>query len=126
MPEAKKLYFFNKTRNRLLAEADLADTLITRLVGLLKTAPLKQGQGLYIVPCSQIHMFGMKYAIDVVFVDRVGKVVGLCQNIQPGKISPLFIKAYACLELPVGIISDTGTEEGDDIEMGTPPHPSFL
>lgn len=126
MAEKKKLYFFNKTRDRFIADADVADNIITRLVGLLRTAELKRGEGLYIVPCSQIHMMGMKYAIDALFLDRVGIVVGVCQNIKPGAISPMFFKAYACLELPTGVIAETGTKEGDKIEYGTPPYPGFL
>ncbi|MBX9690006.1 MAG: DUF192 domain-containing protein, partial [Candidatus Obscuribacterales bacterium] len=70
MEPGNKLYFLNKTRNKMLAEkADLAVSFASRLVGLLKTPELKTGQGLYIAPCSQIHMFGMKYAIDVLFMD---------------------------------------------------------
>ena len=109
-----------------MAEADVADNIVTRLVGLLRTAELRRGEGLYIVPCSQIHMFGMKYAIDVVFLDRVGLVVGLCEAIKPGAISPMFFNAYGCLELPTGVIADTGTKDGDEIETGLPPYPGFL
>jgi uncharacterized protein len=62
-------------------------------------------------------MIGMKYAIDVIFMDRAGKVVGLCEQIKPGQLSPLFWQAHSCLELPSGVISDTGTASGDQIEI---------
>ena len=103
----------------MLASAALvADTFLSRLVGLLRTPGLDPGQGLYIAPCSQIHMFGMKYAIDVVFMDKKGTVVGLCKSIQPGQASALFAKAHGCVELPSGVIVETGTEVGDQIESG--------
>ncbi len=101
----------------MLAErARIADGFFDRLVGLLKTENFVLGDGLFIVPCSQIHMFGMKYAIDVIFVDRQGVVVGLVESIAPGQMSKLFSKAHGCLELPSGVIRDTGTSVGDQIE----------
>lgn len=105
----------------LASDADIAETFLARLVGLLKTPELSVGQGLHIVSCNQIHMFGMKYAIDAVFINKDLKVVGLCNNIRPGQISALFASAHSCLELPAGIISDTDTVVGDEIETGTAP-----
>lgn len=101
----------------MLAErARIASNFVDRLIGLLKTPVLEKGEGLFIVPCNQIHMLGMKYAIDVVFVDKQGKVVGLTERIAPGQFSKAFFAAHACLELPAGLIAETGTEEGDMIE----------
>ena len=120
----KSFYYFNKTRGSLLArEACIADTFLLRAVGLLKTANLAAGQGLHIVPCRQIHMFGMKYAIDVIFLDRKGKVVGLCKNILPGQMSASFSQAHSCLELPVGVIEASLTAAGDEIESALSPCP---
>lgn len=121
MAAPKKLYFYNKSKARLLAsEARVAESFVSRLVGLLQTPVLNPGDGLYIVPCSQIHMFGMKYAIDVVFMDKKGVVVGLCNKIAPGQMSGIYPKALGCLELPPGIIDSTGTCVGDIIESGAP------
>ncbi len=106
----------------LASEAKVADNFLTRLVGLLKTPSLVEGEGLYITSCSQIHMFGMKYAIDVVFLDKQNRVVGLCDSIKPGQVSKLFGKAHACLELPSGIIRNTATSEGDEIEFAAAPY----
>lgn len=117
--QSKQLYFYNKSKNKMLAaEALVADNFISRLVGLLCTASLSPGEGLYIAPCSQIHMFGMKYAIDVVFMDKEGLVVGVCDRISPGQVSRIFPRAYGCVELPAGIVSATGTAVGDLIESG--------
>lgn len=114
---SKNAAYFNKTKGVMLADrARIADGFFDRLVGLLMTENFVAGDGLFIVPCSQIHMFGMKYAIDVVFVDKQGLVVGLVESISPGQMSKLFSKAHACLELPSGVIRDTGTSLGDQIE----------
>jgi uncharacterized protein len=91
----------------------MADGFLSRLKGLLLTKSLPSGRGLYLSPCTQIHMFGMTYAIDAVFIDKRNQVVGLVESIGPGALSPLFMKAAGCLELPAGTISSTGTELGD-------------
>lgn len=102
----------------LASRALCAESFLSRLVGLLNTPALNPGEGLYIAPCSQIHMFGMKYAIDALFLDKKGMVVGICHAIAPGQMSQLYMKAYACLELPAGILRETGTVEGDIVEQG--------
>ena len=101
----------------LASEVTIADRFHTRLMGLLGTKSLPQGRGLYLDPCNQIHMFGMTYAIDAVFIDRHHEVVGLVEAIAPGSLSPQFPKAVGCLELPAGTISSTGTQLGDKLVL---------
>lgn len=98
----------------------MARSFFLRLRGLLFRAELSPGEGLYLEPCNSIHMFGMSYAIDAVFMDRSGVVVGLIESISPGKISRAFGNARSCLELPAGTIGATGTEIGDLIELREP------
>lgn len=109
----------NKTKGTSLADTlRIADSFLSRLQGLLFTSGLPAGQGLYITPCQAIHMFGMTYAIDCVFIDKQGKVVGLCKKVAPWALSPAFGKAIGCIELPAGTIEATQTEVGDLIEVG--------
>lgn len=108
----------NVTRNTVVAaNVRVADNFITRLVGLLFSAPLPEGEGLLLRPCSQIHMLGMRFAIDVLFFDRNWQVVGLLENFAPGRVSGMYRKAKCCLELPVGAIAGSGTQLGDQIEF---------
>ncbi len=100
----------------------VAGNFFLRLKGLLGTDSLPPATGLFIVPCSQIHMFGMRYAIDVVFMDKSNCVVGIVEQIGPGQMSKSFRKAAGCLELPAGTISDTGTAVGDIIIRGEAPY----
>jgi uncharacterized protein len=114
------LRFVNSTRKTVLAErAIVAKTIFSRFKGLLGTSGLGRGEGLLLSPCNGIHMFWMTYAIDAVFVDRDYKVVGLVQDIKPWRISPVFKKAQACLELPTGAISESGTAMGDVLNTET-------
>ena len=112
----------NITSGCILAEnARIADTFVSRMIGLLRSPPLQPGEGLLIKPCSQIHMFGMAFGIDVVFFDKGWHVVGLAEGIAPGQISRFFPKAVSCLELPVGRIAQTKTGLGDHIECNLLP-----
>ena len=95
----------------------MADSFLLRLRGLLFRPPLAQGEGLYLDHCNCIHMFGMAYAIDAIFLDRQMRVVGLVDSIGPCQVSKVFKTAHACLELPAGTISDTATAVGDELEV---------
>lgn len=108
----------NLTKQTLIAaHANLADTFLTRMVGLLKHERLTVSEGLIITHCQQIHMFFMKFAIDVIFIDKNNVVVGLVENILPNKMSPMFFKANRAIELPVGTIVQSQTEVGNILDI---------
>jgi len=110
--------FRNETRGTTIADkALIADSFFARAKGLLGTSELEAGCGLFIVPCNSIHMFGMKYAIDAIFVDRQLVVVEILHAIQPGKASKLYSRAHSCLELPAGRAKETSTEVGDQLSF---------
>lgn len=90
----------------------VADTHWTRLRGLLGTAALAPGDGLWIRPCRQVHMFGMRYPIDVVFLDDGRRVVELVSDLRPWRVSPLVRSATSVLELPAGAIRRIGLTSG--------------
>ena len=88
-----------------------------RLRGLLGRPPLEPGEGLLLNPCRAIHMAGMKYPLDVVFLDRHGVAVGLYPGIAPGKRTRWHRPARSALELPVGTLEATGTQLGDTLRF---------
>jgi uncharacterized protein len=95
----------------------IADTHWTRLRGLLGTHALPEGDGLWIRPCRQVHMFGMRYAIDVVFLDDARRIVGLTPVLAPWRVSPLVRTATSVLELPAGTIARAGLHEGQTVTI---------
>lgn len=108
----------NRTRNTLLGDRiEWAGTSERRRRGLLGRDGLAPGEGLYIVPCQWIHMFGMRFAIDVLFLDESGKAVGLHHALPPNRLSKLCWRADGVLELPAGTLRETATELGDRIEF---------
>ena len=60
-------------------------------------------------------MLFMRFAIDVVFVDRSRRVVKAAADIRPWTIAVAARGAAEVLELPAGTIARTGTQVGDDL-----------
>lgn len=85
-------------------EVEEARTFKTRLLGLMFRRELPEGRGLLLSPCQQIHMFFMRFAIDVIFFDESGLVLGTVENIKPWRVSPVFWSARGALELPAGTL----------------------
>ena len=108
----------NITRTTTLASyVEIADSPAKRMKGLLGRSSLAQGYALVITCCSSIHMLFMKFAIDVVFLDKKNQVVGTVSNIKPFEFSPIFWKASCAVELPVGMIESTSTQVGDQMAV---------
>ncbi len=106
----------NETRDSIIAErADLATRAFDRMKGLLGRDRLEPGCGLVIEPCTSIHTFFMRFAIDVLFIDRNGEVIRTYESLPPWRITRVHSKAKSVIELPTGMLSQTGTRPGDRI-----------
>ncbi len=106
----------NQTKNTILAEnAVMAQTPLARMKGLLARKELKQGEALILKPCNSIHMFFMRFAIDVIFVDKNNKVVHAVISIKPFRISNIYWRSVLAIELPTGTVQSSLTSQGDTI-----------
>src|SRR5438874_9604737 len=107
----------NRDRGTVLAEAaDVANTSAKRRTGLLKHTKLDPGEGLWIAPCESVHSFGMKFAIDVVYLDRKKRVRKIRKEMVPWRVSAC-LTAHSVLELPVGVIEASQTQPGDQLDF---------
>ncbi len=107
----------NDSRGMTLgAEIELADGPWSRLKGLLGRRGLDAGQGMLLTRCKGVHMWGMKFAIDVVFLDTRGTVVAAYPGLAPGERTPIHRGACFALELPAGTLKATGTATGDVLD----------
>ena len=107
----------NVTRGTVLANSlEVADTGRKRNKGLLGREQLAFGAGLWIVPCQSVHTFFMKFAIDLVYLNRKNQIKKLVGNVPPWRMSICF-SAHSILELPAGTILSTQTEPGDVVEF---------
>ncbi len=120
----KSVRLFNATKENVLCEnCGLADSLWTRVRGLLGRADLPEAEGLLISPCPSIHMWGMKFAIDVVFLTRENIVTDIAPNIAPGRYyvaKNRSGKPFCALELAAGAAARRGVEVGDKITIEEP------
>jgi uncharacterized protein len=107
----------NKTRATTIGmHIAIAQTCLTRLVGLAGRRQLNAGCGLLIQPSSGIHTFGMRFAIDVVALNRSLQVVKLWPALPPFRSTGISLKIHSVLELPAGQIRNCQIEVGDQLE----------
>jgi uncharacterized membrane protein (UPF0127 family) len=108
----------NLTRNTLLAdEATIAESFSRRLVGLLNRTSLDKGQALVLKPSNSIHSFFMRFTIDVIFLDKSGKVIDVLPSFRPWCLSPVYFTAHLAIELPKDSIRSSQTQPGDIITI---------
>ena len=58
-------------------------------------------RALMLAPCAAVHTAFMRFALDVVFVDKSGRVRKIVQGLEPWRMSASF-GAYAAIELAAG------------------------
>jgi uncharacterized protein len=104
-------------KTTVMQSGKVADTMWTRLKGLIGVQHLIHGSGLMISPCNSIHCMFMSIPIDVLYVDKENKVVGLTANMKPWRLGKMYWKAKYVLELPVGTIVRSRTEIGDQLDL---------
>jgi uncharacterized membrane protein (UPF0127 family) len=100
----------------MASRVELAVDSQSRRRGLLGRDGLDEGAALIIAPSSAIHTFSMRFAIDVVFVARDGRVLKTYAAVGPRRIA-FSLGAFAVIELPAGAISGTPVKAGDIVQL---------
>jgi uncharacterized membrane protein (UPF0127 family) len=103
----------------LASHIELAVDSESRRRGLLGRDRLDEGAALIIAPCSSIHTFFMRFAIDVIFVARDGRVLKAYAAVGPRRIALRF-GAFAVVELAAGAIARCRTQAGDIVRLVSP------
>jgi uncharacterized membrane protein (UPF0127 family) len=86
-----------------------------RMRGLLGRRPLRTGEGLWLTRCASVHTVGMRYALDLLYLDRHRVVVKMVRALPPGRFSLAF-GADSVIELPAGSLQMLGLQCGDRCE----------
>jgi uncharacterized membrane protein (UPF0127 family) len=108
----------NQTRGTLIAErVRVARGPIQVILGLHLLPQLQPAEGLLLPGATMIDTTFMRYAIDLVFIDRSQRVTRLVSRMQPWRMVAGAHGGRDCLELPAGALEGTGTEPGDQLEM---------
>ena len=103
----------------LASRAVKATSFVSRLVGLLGRSALPDGEALIFEGCQSIHTIGMRFPIDVVFVDRRWTVVALHPDLGPGKLIAPVRGAWGVVEMAAGVVSRLELRVGDRLELVT-------
>jgi uncharacterized membrane protein (UPF0127 family) len=110
----------HRTNGAVLAErVERAVTVLQRMRGLLGRDTLPEGEALVIDPCTSIHTFFMRFAIDAAFLSRDGRVVRAISAMKPWRATRLYPSAAMVVELPAGTLARTATSEGDELVFET-------
>lgn len=94
-----------------------ADTFLRRFRGLMLTDSLPEGSGLHIHPCRAVHSFLMKFPIDVLHLDKDGRIVGMERELKPGCIGATFRGTRSVVELPAGTLERAEVRVGQTAEF---------
>jgi uncharacterized protein len=100
----------------LCERCERAESSLARLRGLLGRDSLAPGEGMLVNPAPSVHMFFMRFPIDVAFLDRSKTVVKVVHDLRPWRMAGAR-KAVAALELPAGTAARCGLRVGDTLTL---------
>jgi uncharacterized protein len=98
---------------------EIPNSAFGRMRGLIGRRGLEPGSGMLIDSAPSVHMFFMRFPIDVVFLDRDWKIVAIRHRLRPWRVAGAR-RAVAALELPAGAAAEAGIEKGDVLVLEEP------
>jgi|SRR5215470_10076878 len=114
--KSREVFVYNETKGTFLAfKVRVADSILSRLIGLLGKRSLKPDAGVWIVPANSIHTIGMLFSFDLVMIDKDFRVVSVMEMVRPFRIVLPKRRAESVIELPRHTIFRSRTEVGDHL-----------
>lgn len=95
--------------------AGVAEGFWPRARGLLGRSHLEEGEGLLLNSCQAIHTVGMRFPIDVAFLDEGRIVMATYHRLRPNRRTAWHRDAVWALELPAGTLNETATRPGHQL-----------
>src|ERR1022692_3411896 len=118
MRAPRYVFIYNQTKETFLSfRVKVADSIFSRLAGLLGRRSLHPDSGVWIVPANAIHTIGMRFAFDVVLIDKDFKVVGLRELVRPFTVMRPNFQAESVIELPAHTVFKSRTAVGDQLQI---------
>jgi uncharacterized membrane protein (UPF0127 family) len=112
---------FNVTRQSFVSlGVAIADTPLSRLRGLLGKVRMRSDEAMWVVPSHGIHTIGLRFPIDLVYLDPRQKVVHLVESLGPLRIAPFRWRSASVLQLPALSLCGSGTQLGDQLLICSP------
>lgn len=114
--KTQKMYIKGAPLSAPFLEILIADNFVTRFAGLMFKKKLPAATGLFLAPCNSVHMCFMRFAIDVIYLDKDYKILKVVKNLRPWIGLSMCAKAYATLEMTAGEADRCGLEVGKKLE----------
>lgn len=107
----------NKTKNVTITDkAKFARTFFSRMIGYMFRLSIDKDDALIFYHAPSIHMFFMRFPLDIIFLDKYNRVIRIFENIQPWSLANCLFSS-ATIEFPVGTVKRIPIEPGDVIDI---------
>lgn len=109
-----RIFRVEHNRRRLPMQVRVCESRLSRGRGLLLRRQLDVCTAYLLHPCSAVHTFGMRHAIDILFCDDDGRILEVVEGCRPWRMAR---RSGACSvwELRAGAIAHWGWRVGDRI-----------
>ena len=97
----------------------VADTPFARLRGLLGRVRMRSDEALWVIPSRGVHTIGLRFPIDVLYLDSGKRVIHMIENLAPLRIPRVKWGSASVLELPARSVFHSGTQVGDQLMIGS-------
>lgn len=105
------------TQQTLIPQLEIANTLWSRMKGLLGRSSLGANEGLWIQSSGSVHTFFMRFPIDLIFVDRDLEVTKTVAHVGPGRLVWKGWRASSVIELQAGFLERHPVRVGDKLHV---------
>lgn len=109
-----KLARLHHRGNNLGVAVSITQTARERMRGLLGRNSFPHDEALLLERCGSVHTFGMRFAIDVLFLDRCERIVAIHHDVRRRRMLFNF-RATQTLEMPAGAARTLGLAVGDQL-----------
>jgi len=101
----------------LIPKVEVAETLLSRTVGLIGRSNLLPDEALWIPRCRAVHTCGMRVPMDAVFMDRRLRVVAVRESVAPFRFPRPCWRAWGVLELRANRAKELAIQVGDTLTL---------
>ena len=115
--QKQKVYIKGAPTSAPFLEILIADSFLTRFAGLMFRKKLPAATGLFLAPCNSVHMCFMRFAIDVVYLDKEYNIIKVVKHLRPWIGLSMCSKAWAVLEISAGEAERCGLIAGKRLEI---------
>jgi uncharacterized protein len=112
---SKQIVSVYRGNELLFTKVKLAGNFLQRIQGLMFHRDFPGIDGLLLFPCKFIHMLGMRFPVDLIYLNRDQKVLYTLDVLVPHKFGPLIKDAYYVLEVQAGVVAIKKIRVGERI-----------